>query len=209
MASTKRGNLVRANDLPFFSSHLPTYTPNKWKEAEKRLISSFRGKGEIFSSLLIVIICRKKLNIDTKLGKWERIKRKTTYLPLTLFRGSVAIVTNVAKVLEILTVNTLSAENSGSNLLWRKTSIFLIVQDRPWMEIMHKHTEISKSSKNWGWLIVVSDKILCLNVGVHLSWEQVVAEILNWGCQNTFSNLFTKVPITYWGHLLVIQLSLV
>ena len=67
--------------------------------------------------MLIVIICRKKLNIDTKLGKWERIKRKTTYLPLTLFRGSVAIVTNVAKVSEILTVNTLSAENFGSNLL--------------------------------------------------------------------------------------------
>ena len=38
MASTKRGNLVRGkrgNILPFFFSHLPTYTPNKWKEYEK------------------------------------------------------------------------------------------------------------------------------------------------------------------------------
>ena len=40
----------------------------------------------------------KEADIDIKLGKWERIKRKRNYLPLSLFRGSVAIVTNVAKV---------------------------------------------------------------------------------------------------------------
>ena len=49
------------------------------------------------------MISGKKLNIDIKLGKWERIERKRTYLLLSLFRGSVAIVTNVAKVSVMLT----------------------------------------------------------------------------------------------------------
>ena len=52
---------------------------------------------------MLIIISGKKLNIDIKLGKWERIKRKRNYLPLSLFRGSVAIVTNVAKVSVIFT----------------------------------------------------------------------------------------------------------
>ena len=76
---------------------MPTYTPNKRKEAEKRLTSLFRGKGEFFS-LLLIIMSGKQLNIDMKLGKWGRNKRKKTYLLLSFFRGSVAIVTNVAKV---------------------------------------------------------------------------------------------------------------